>query len=159
MKQIGDTKTSLSEGYVRGLIDGEGYFAFSTSPGGRRSVNGRVVTYKFRIPEFAIGMHERDANLIKGVRDTMGLSSVVHIYKSFDKDGCKRGRRAFMCVRDIGQIKNIIVPFFYDRLVGYKGTQFNEWLEKIGNDPDVQRRFKLVYRLHKPGFYNKNPKF
>lgn len=62
-------------------------------------------------------------------------------------------------MREIGPLKNIIIPLFYNRLAGAKADQFNEWLEKIGNDPFVPESYKILYRLHKNGFYLRNPKF
>ena len=64
-----------------------------------------------------------------------------------------------MIVREFGQLKNIIVPFFYKRLKGNKGKQFEQWLEKIGSDPDVSETFKFIYKIYKAGFYDKNPKY
>lgn len=145
----------LSYEYIRGLVEGEGTFTFSTS--NRNASDGSII--KIKIPAFAIGMHERDEELLHYVRDTLGLKNRVYNYKSFNKDGHKRGRKAFLIVREIGQLKNIIVPFFYKRLVGNKGKQFNEWLEKIGNDPAVPKSYKFIYKIYKAGFYDKNPEY
>ena len=32
---------------------------------------------------------------------------------------------------------------------------FEEWLEKIGTDPAVSEGFKIIYRLHKSGWFLK----
>ncbi len=145
----------MSYEYIRGLIEGEGSFTFTTNS--RKNIRGDTVRAK--IPAFAIGMHERDYNLLCSTRDIMGLSNKVYNYKSSDKDGYNRGRKAFLIVREIGNLKNIVVPFFYGRLVGYKGVQFNQWLENIGTDPEVPESYKIIYRLHRNNFYKNNPKF
>lgn len=149
-------KNTLSYDYIRGLVDGEGSFTFSTTS--KKNREGVVVS-RSKVPTFAIGMHERDFELITKVRDTLGLTNKVYLYKNDQKDGYTRGKKAFLIVREFNQLKNIVVPFFYNRLEGYKGIQFNEWLEKIGSDPEVSDHFKLIYRLHKSGFYLNNPKF
>lgn len=146
----------ISYEYIRGLIEGEGSFTFTSNS--RKNSLGKI-TARVKIPAFTIGMHERDEDLLCAVRDMMGLSNRVYNYKSSNKDGYNRGRKAFLIVREIGNLKNIVVPFFYDRLVGYKGVQFNKWINDIGNDPEVPESYKIIYRLHKNGYYKKNPKF
>jgi len=148
-------KKPLSYEYIRGLIEGEGSFTFSTRT--RRLPNGKIE--RFKIPAFAIGMHERDEALLLRVRDTLGLPNKVYNYQQSNKDGINRGRKAFLIVREIGSLKNIIIPFFYNRLVGHKAIQFNEWLEKIRNDPMVPEGYDILYRLHINGYYAENPKF
>ncbi len=148
-------KGALSYEYIRGLVEGEGCFTFTTTK--RKMSNGTIE--KFKIPAFAIAMHERDQELLHIMRDTLGLKNRVYNYKSFNKDGYKHGRRAFLIVREFGQLKNIIVPFFYKRLKGNKGKQFEQWLENIGNDPAVPETFKFIYKIYRAGFYDRNPRF
>ena len=145
----------LSYEYIRGLTEGEGCFSFSTRP--RTEPDGRLSRY--RVPSFTIGMHERDEDLLNKVRDRLGLKNRIYNYETSQKDGIKRGRKVVLVVREFGQLKNIIIPLFYNRLHGHKGKQFLEWLEEIGNHPAIPRTYKLLYRLHKSGFYTKNPKF
>ncbi|MBI2628219.1 MAG: LAGLIDADG family homing endonuclease [Candidatus Niyogibacteria bacterium] len=141
----------LSYDYIRGLIEGEGTFTFDT----RKQQNGT----KLKIPTFALSMHIRDEDLIEAVRDTLRLKNKIYIYDHQKKDGYHRGPKAILIVREFPQLKNIIVPFFYKKLKGNKGRQFISWLEKIGTDPDVSKLFKLIYRLYKAGYYDKNQKF
>jgi hypothetical protein len=149
-------ENTLSYDYIRGLIGGEGSFTFSTTP--KKDKEGTIIS-RSKIPTFAISMHERDVDLIIKIRDTLGLTNKVYIYNNNQKDSHTRGRKALLTVREFSQLKNIIVPFFYNKLQGYKAIQFNEWLEKIGSDTDVSKHFKLIYRLHKSGFYINNSKF
>jgi len=110
--------------YIRGLVEGEGSFTFSSNV-----AEGR------KCPTFAIAMHIRDKELLESMRDTMGLKNRVYVYgPPVKKDGYKRGGRAILIVREFGPLKNIIIHFFYNRLKGNKGRQFNSWLEKIGSD-------------------------
>lgn len=148
-------RKDLSYDYIRGLIEGEGSFTFSTTV--RTLADG--TKKRERIPAFTIGMHERDEKLLRKVRDTLGLTNRVYNYKPSNKDGYNRGRKAFLIVREFGSLKNVIIPFFYNKLVGNKAIQFNQWLERIGSDPSVAESFKLLYRLHKSGYYERNPKF
>ena len=144
-------KRELTNEYIRGLIEGEGSFTFST--------NKRADGSSVRIPSFQIKMHVRDKALLEGVRDHLGLKNKVYVYNHQGKDGYKRGPQTMLIVRDFGSLKNIIIPFFYNKLAGHKAIQFDEWLIDISEDPSVPESYSLLYRLHKSGFYSENPKF
>lgn len=144
----------LTNDYIRGLVDGEGCFTFYT---GKIVRNG--MTEKIRIPAFAISMHERDKELIQAVRDHFGIKNAVYTFRPYLRDGCKRGSKATLVIREFGRLKNVIIPFFYKKLKGYKAKQFESWLERMGADPLVPESYKLLYRLHKSGYYDKNQKF
>ena len=144
----------LSYEYIRGLVEGEGCFTFSTIP--KRLPDGKIK--RVRIPAFSIAMHKRDEDLLRMVRVTLDLQNSIYRNTHTGKDGTTR-HKVILIVRDFGQLKNIIIPLFYKKLKGNKGKQFMEWLEKIGNDPTVSESYRLLYRLHKCGFYDKNPKF
>ena len=151
-EQIIHTEKDISFEYIRGLIDGEGCFTFC--PGWRKK-DGK----KSKVPAFVLSMHERDQRLIEMVRNKLELKNKVYNYKSTMNDGYKRGRRSTLMVREFDQLKDIIIPLFYKKLHGYKNRQFIQWLEKIGSDPDVNDRFKSLYRLYAWGIYDNNPKF
>jgi len=149
----------ISNEYIRGLIEGEGCFSFHV---GSKRPDGR----KYRMPAFVISMHIRDKKLIESIRDKLGLK--VKIYYRVPRVNIKNAktgtaylseRQAILVVRDFKQLKDIIIPFFYKKLKGYKETQFMNWLEKIGSDPDISDRYKSLYRLYKWGMYDKLPKF
>lgn len=149
----------ISNEYIRGLIEGEGSFTFHV---GSKKPNGR----KYRMPAFIISMHIRDKDLLDKVRQKLGLKIKIYYREpSINIQNAKTqktylsGRSAILVVRDFIQLKDIIIPFFYKKLVGYKGVQFIAWLEKIGSDPDVSDRYKSLYRLYKWGMYDKFPKF
>lgn len=147
-----DAQKPLSYEYIRGLVEGEGCFSFSTSP---RKATGE----KYKIPSFTISMHERDLELLKMIKNTLGLKNRIYNHGPYTKDRFNRAKIVTLVVREFGSLKNIIIPLFYKCLKGNKGRQFQAWLEKIGSDPDVAPSFKLLYRLYKCGFYDKNPKF
>jgi len=149
----------ISFEYIRGLVDGEGSFTFHI---GSKRPNGR----KYKIPAFVIAMNMRDKELIKGVKDKLGIKSNicyriprVNIKNAKNDKLYTSGRQAILSVRDFTQLKDIIIPCFYKKLKGYKGKQFIDWLEKIGSDPDVSDRFKSLYRLYRWGIYDKDLKF
>ncbi len=150
----------ISYEYIRGLIDGEGCFTFCTIPGSLK-VGDKVS--KPRIPAFILSMNSRDKDLIASIRNRLGLRNRIYTYRStplhtFNKSYI-RGSKSILIVRDFPSLKNVIVPLFYEKLRGYKGTQFGAWLGLIGTDPAVPSRYKLIYRLHKSGFYNQNNRF
>ncbi|MEK7546854.1 MAG: LAGLIDADG family homing endonuclease [Patescibacteria group bacterium] len=138
----------LSYEFIRGFIESKGTFTFSS--------NNKIHR---KVPAFAIKTNIRNKELIEKIRDSMGLENKVYEYNHQKNDGYKREPQAMLIVREFGQLKNIIVPFFYKRLKGNKGKQFEQWLENIGNDPAVPETFKFIYKIHKAGFYDKNPKF
>ncbi len=141
-------RESISYDYIRGLTDGEGSFTFSTNTKERR-----------KTPSFCISMHIRDKKLLTKVRDTLGLRNRIYEYHYKGKDGYNRGPRAILIVREFGALKNIIIPLFYKNLYGNKSDQFEDWIEKIGNDPIVPEQFKFLHQLYKSGFYEKENKY
>ena len=134
----------LSREYIRGLIEGEGNFTFSTWRKAKR-----------RVPSFQIKMHTRNTDLLKGIRDELGLENKVYVYHYPGRDGAKRGPQAMLVVREIGGLKNIIIPLLYGQLAGNKALEFESWFEKIGSDPWIPESYKILYRLHKNGYYRK----
>lgn len=149
----------ISNEYIRGLVEGEGSFTFSTT-------SKRADGTRYKLPMFAVSLHIRDKRLIEIIRDKIGLKNKIYyrtprIAIQNAKNGKKylSERQAILIVRDFQQLKNNIIPFFYNKLKGYKGVQFTEWLEKIGSDNGVSDRFKALYRLYKWGMYDKFPKF
>ncbi len=146
---------NISFDYIRGLTEGEGSFTFSTI--GIKDASG----HKKKLPAFILSMSRRDYYLLEAVKRKLGLRNVVYSYLPRKKKGDSYNRQGMsvLIVRDFGQLKNIIVPFFYKRLAGNKGRQFREWLEKIGADPYVPDRYKFIYKLYKDGFYDRNPKY
>lgn len=152
IRPLKEDDIKLSNEYIRGLVEGEGSFTFCTSPGGKLNV-------KRKVPAFILQMHIRDKELIEAVKRQMGLKNKIYVYPPYLKDGIKRGWSARIIVREFNQLKDIIIPFFYKKLKGHKGKQFLDWLEKIGNDPDISDRFKSLYKLYKWGTYDNFPKF
>mgnify|MGYP001612629962 CR=1 FL=1 len=139
---------NITADYVRGLIDGGGCFTFCKIPQNKRGI-------KYKIPTFSIQMHERDAQLIKQVGRYLGIRDKVHILNAYIKDGMNRGKTARLMVRDFGELRDIIIPFFYKNLIGYKGKQLVNWLEKIGNDPEIHPEYKVLYNIYKKDHFNK----
>jgi hypothetical protein len=140
-------KAEISYDYIRGLIEGEGCFTFCTVgfPGNKK-----------KLPTFSISMHIRDKNLLELVKEKLKLRNKIYEHKP--KPRINRFNKETMCfliVRDIGQLKNVIIPLCYKRLVGHKGSQFDAWIEKIGSDPAVPESLKILYEIHKSGFYDR----
>ena len=143
----------LTNDYIRGLVEGEGCFSFCNVP----LKTGQ--SEKSRLPTFVLTMNERDKNLIEAVRSHFSLKNKVYELGPYKKDGHNRDAIARLMVRDVGALKNIIVPFFYNKLYGHKGTQFNEWIEAIGSDINVPESYKIIWKLHKSGYYSKDSRF
>ncbi|MDO8664658.1 MAG: LAGLIDADG family homing endonuclease [Candidatus Liptonbacteria bacterium] len=138
----------LSYEFIRGFVESKGTFTFSSNNKIRR-----------KIPAFAIKTSVRNRDLLEKIKDSMGLENRIYEYNHQRNDGYKRSPQAMLIVREFGQLKNIVVPFFYKKLKGDKGKQFEQWLEKIGSDPEIPKTFRFIYKIYKAGFYDKNPKF
>lgn len=145
----------LTNEFIRGLVVGEGCFTFHTTG---TKVIGKEIT-RWKMPAFVLSMHVRDRDLINAVADRLGVEDMVYWHKSSNKDGVKRGDKATLAVRKISSLKDIIVPFFYKKLSGYKADQFEEWIENIGNDPNVRESYKIIYRLYKSGYWDKKENY
>lgn len=143
-------KRETSYDYIRGLIDGEGCFSFSTV--GYKDINGN----KKKLPAFMLSMSKRDEALINKVKDKLKIRNEVHVYtRKIRRDSYNRQPMAILIIRDLGQIKNIIVPLCYKKLIGNKAKQFEEWIEKIGLDQNVSEPYRIIYKLCKSGFYDR----
>lgn len=138
----------ISYDYIRGLVDGEGCFTFCWT---------QTFSKRVKLPAFSIGMTRRDADLLRSMRNKLKLKNSVYEYPPrIRKDGYKREGMAILIVRDFGQIKNIIVPLFYNKLIGNKAKQFEAWISKMETDPDVPENFSLISKLCRGGFYERN---
>lgn len=107
------------------------------------------------VPSFSIRMHERDKELITLVRDKLKLKNKVYEYNYAGNDGYKRGATVTLIVREIGNLKNVIVPLFYKKLLGNKAKSFENWVEMIGTDSRVSEPYKFIYVLYQSGYYEK----
>lgn len=138
-------RLKISNEYIRGLVEGEGCFTFCSNGYGRK------------VPAFCIAMHIRDSELIYAICNRLRLPNKIYIIGPYRKDGINRGQCSRLMVREYSSLKDIIVPFFYNKLHGHKGRQFNIWLEKIGADSSVSPKFREIYNLYKAGYYDNFP--
>lgn len=106
----------LSFEYIRGLVEGEECFTFD-----KRTTKYKNSIKIEKIPTFVIQMHERDQELLRKLRNTLGLSNSVYILGPYRKDGINRGRQAKLIIRDYISLKEKVIPLFYKKLHGYKG--------------------------------------
>ncbi|MDP3880925.1 MAG: LAGLIDADG family homing endonuclease [bacterium] len=137
----------ITNEYIRGLTDGEGTFTFHR---GFKLKSGE----KPKIPAFVISMHERDIELLKKVKNHLGLKSNINTFGPYNYDNYQRGKKAIFAVRDFGSIKNKIVPLFYKKLIGYKAVQFENWVLNFEVDPLVSKKYGLISRLYKAGYWD-----
>lgn len=93
--------------------------------------------------------------LVEKIKNHLKLRSNIYVYQYSGKDGYKRSPFAMLIIRDLGTLKNTIIPLFYDQLIGSKGKQFDEWLENIGTDQEVAESYRILYRLHKSGYFRR----
>lgn len=145
----------LPHDYIRGLVEGEGCFTFYPTLEFQKTSDGRTI--KLKRPAFVIAMHERDEELLRMLRNTLGVNDSILKSKPWNKDGIKRGGTARLIVRDIAELRNIVIPFFYNKLYGYKRKQFFEWLEKMNSENTIKES-RYLYRLYKKGFFEEKYK-
>lgn len=139
--------TKVSYDYIRGLVQGAGVFTFTTS--------AKLGSLKSRrIPAFQLRMHADNQELLEAIANRLKLSNKVYIYR-YTKDGARRKPIAFLIIREFSSLKNTIIPLFYEQLAGDKEREFEEWLQRIGSDPQVPKSYKLLYRLHKSGYFRR----
>lgn len=119
----------LTPEYIRGLFEGEGSFTNDRRRDGTRT------------PAVALRMHYRDKELLEGIRDYFGIQNRVYEYTY-------NGRhQAMLIIREMPTLKNIIVPFFKNQLLGNKGMQFELWL----------KTFPCLHGLHLRNLPEKQP--
>src|SRR5579862_5763191 len=111
---------NISFDFIRGLVVGEGCFTFSS------------ITYKGHrnciIPAFILSMSSQDHDLVLNLKNILKIKGCFYEYPPRNqKDGYKRQGKSILIVRDVGQLKNIIVPLFYKKLNGFKSVQFLDW--------------------------------
>jgi hypothetical protein len=145
-------KNTISYEYIRGLIEGEGCFSFCLA--------GSSQNKKYKLPAFILSMSVRDKALIEHIRDRLCIRNMVYEYgPRIRNDHYKRLGTAILIIRDVGQLKNIVVPLCYKKLHGNKAKQFEAWIEKIGFEDYIPEKYKFIYKLYKAGFYEKVNKF
>lgn len=148
----------LSYEYIRGLVDGEGCFTFCSNSI-KKDYAGRTILRR-KVPAFVLSMSNVDLELLEEVKETLGIRNRIYSYAPrVDRVSHNRRGMCILIVRDVGQLKNIIVPIFYKKLNGYKAKQLESWLENIGTDPEVPERYKFIYKLYKSGYFDRNTKF
>jgi len=145
---LAEEQTEMSPNHIVWLINSYGSFGFTSSG-----------LYRNKIPTFQLKMTISKTRFLEQIRDYLGLKNKIYKYHYQDKGKSKREPQTTLIVRDFKQLKDIIIPFFYKKLTGYRRARFIKWLERIGSDPNVSDRFKSLYRLYKLGVYDTNPKF
>jgi len=149
-----ENRLKISNEYLRGLIEGEGCFTFDQAIRFSKKLGMIVV---LRRPAFVIAMHIRDKELLLTLCNRLHLSNEVYEYQPYKGDGANRGPQAKLIVREYLQLRDKVVPFFYKRLHGNKARQFESWLETVGSDPRVTKKFRTIYYLYKSGYYDNFP--
>ena len=131
---LGVEKMELSLDFIAVLIVGEGTCYWTK------------IAYGYKRPVFALRMHVRDFDLVANVRDSLGVTrEKVYEYTHNNR------HYAFLIVRDIDDIKDIIIPSLWPRLTGYKKEQFKEWFHIFGS-ADAHPQFRFIYDVFKTKF-------
>jgi hypothetical protein len=140
--------TNITYDYIRGFVQATGTFAFTTS-------SNLGALKPRRIPSFQLRMPAEDEELLQAIKNKLQLKNKIYIYHYPGKDKANRKPVAILIIRELGSLKNIIIPLFYDRLIGARAEQFSEWLERVETDPFVPESYKLLHRLYKSGYFKR----
>ena len=88
----------LDPQWIVGFVDGEGCFHVSVNPHAEMSVGFQV------LPEFTVVQHERDVQILHGLKTYFGCGVVRQIH----------GERMAYRVRGQEHLLTLIIPFFMD---------------------------------------------
>jgi uncharacterized secreted protein with C-terminal beta-propeller domain len=135
----------ISDDFIRGLAQGQSSFTFQPRKSGGKKQN---------IPVFVIKMGEEDLELLEGVRIYLGMHNKIYIVNPYLKDGKNRKPKTMLMIRDVGTLKNRIMPMFAGKLIGNKAVQFKSWIKRIEEDPNVAENYKILSRLYSCGYWS-----
>ena len=142
----------MSNDYVRGLVDGEGCFTFHTITGKFVKVSEGKIE-KLRRPVFAIAMCWRDEPLLEYVREVMGLHENLYRSSGFPGPGRENAQnKVALYSRSTSELLHNTIPFFYKKLHGFKGWQFELWLEEMGRTW-MTSDSRYLHRKYKEGYF------
>ncbi|OHA01561.1 MAG: hypothetical protein A3C11_02390 [Candidatus Sungbacteria bacterium RIFCSPHIGHO2_02_FULL_49_12] len=140
MNEIGVKHENLSIDFIAGLIVGEGTFYWTKTKDG------------YKLPGFGLKMHIRDYDLVTDVRDSLGLTNEkVYEYRHDNR------HFAFLIVRSVPSLKNVIIPLLWPRLSGYKKRQFTAWFRRFDED-DTHPGYRFFFHAFKQKFPELYPK-
>jgi hypothetical protein len=116
------------------LFNQKGIFSFSTQ--------GK---YKYKVPYFCIKSKQSEVYYLKLVKRELGIKSKIYTYQeSIGKDGYIRSGFCMLIVRNIGELKDSIVPFASKALTGDKLQKFRMWLTKMEGLDSVPSGYRQI---------------
>lgn len=134
--------SNLKEVYSDIIIDlfnKRGIYSFSTQG-----------IYKYKVPYFCIKMKKEDIYNLKLIKRELKLKSKIYTYEpARGKDGYTRSATSMLIIRDIGELKDIIIPKSTSVLVGEKRSKFLKWLKQIRSGESVPSGYKLMASMFK----------
>ena len=126
-----------SKEWAAGVLVAAGTLTFSTSK-------------KELLPAFVAKLGAEKRGLLIAAVAGLGLKNKVYLHKPR-----KQGSRpeAILTIRDLGQLKNKILPVLHSGLFVGKHTMLQDWLWKIENDERVPNRYKILHKLYQGPIY------
>jgi hypothetical protein len=116
------------------LFNQKGIFSFSTQ--------GK---YKYKVPYFCIKSKNPEVYFLKLVKRELGIKSKIYTYKeSIGKDGYIRSGFSMLIVRNIGELKDSVIPFAAKFLTGEKLRKFRSWMNDMGTIEMVPSGYKQI---------------
>jgi hypothetical protein len=108
--------------FIAGLISAEGSFLWSNQKGNE-------------IPVFQLKIQGKEKILLDLIKMQLGLKEKVYEYRHQNR------HYALLLVRKKSTIENILIPFFDERLLGTKKSQFEVWKNKY-----FEKKLNFIYK-------------
>ena len=116
------------------LFDKKGIFSFSTQ--------GK---YKYRVPYFCLKSKPAEVYFLKLVKHELGIKSKIYTYnESIGKDGYIRSGFCMLITRDIGELKDSIIPFAAEYLTGDTLRKFKAWIKNMEKFDRVPSGYRQI---------------
>ena len=110
--------------FIAGLLTGIGAFLW-------------VKQKNSEVPVFQLKMQAGDHELLKLIKDKLGIKESIHKYIH------QRREYSLLLIRSRRTIENTLIPIFDGRLFGQKATQFELWKKKY-----YEKKLEFVYKKH-----------
>ena len=102
----------LTEDHIAGIVSMHGSFLWVKQNSGK-------------IPVFQLKLHSKEANLLKQIKEKLGINEKIHSYSHSNRN------YVILLIRKRWVIINKLIPVFDNRLCGSKKAVYDEWKNKV----------------------------
>ena len=95
-------------------------------------------------------MKKEEIYYLKLTKRELSLKSKIYTYEStLGRDGYIRSASSMLIIREIGELKNTIIPISEQILTDKKRIKFVNWLKRIRTDDNVPSGYRLMATMFK----------